>query len=128
MVEDPPRWRRGGASVGGRGLVRLGSGFVFERSHVLDDGFAPTVDVHPLSVTDPVTVAGYVDDVAFAARGGNRIVRLLVGDDQEAVVALLLVKLADGFTHLRAVVRLAGVDGIAHRETAARGHFNQFVG
>jgi hypothetical protein len=39
--------------------------FVFELADILDDGFAPAVDVHPLPVTNSVLVAGNVDHIAL---------------------------------------------------------------
>jgi hypothetical protein len=66
-----------------------------QRADVLDDRLAPAVDVRPLAIANAVLVAGHVDHVALAARRGHRVVRLLVGDDDQAIVAALLVQLGD---------------------------------
>src|SRR6516225_8898338 len=108
---------------------------------VLDDRLAPAVDMCPRAVADPVPVAGYIDHVSttpasqkpafgklrtpglllgtphtLRAGRGNAIVRLLVSDDDQTIVAVLLVQLSHRLTESRARVRLRAVDGVAQGE------------
>ena len=85
-------------------ILLLVEASAFELADVVDDGFAESVDVRPRAVAYSVAAAGYVDHVALAARCGDAIVRLLVGDDDDAVV-----RLADGVergTEIRCTMRL----------------------
>jgi len=89
-----------------------------ELADVVDDGLAPAVDVGPGAVADAVAGGGYVDDVALAAGCADAVVRLLVGDDDDAVV---------GFAHgiergpeHGSVVTLAPLHRVAQGEAAAR--------
>src|SRR5579871_2209352 len=99
-----------------------------QRADVLDHRLAPAVDVRPLAVADAVLVAGHVDHIALAARRWHRVVRLLVGDDDQAIVAVLLIQLSDCLTELSAVVTLRLVDRVAQSKAATRRHFDQRVG
>src|SRR5271170_5830170 len=68
------------------GLALLG---IFELADVVDNGLTEAVNVYPRSVADAVPGRGYVDHVALAARRAYTVVRLLIGDDDGAVVLLL---------------------------------------
>jgi hypothetical protein len=82
-------------------LARLA---VLELADVVEDGPAEAVDVHPRAVPDTVAGRGYVDHVALAARSANTVVRLLVGDDDDAVAAL--VHSVEGSTEVSSLVQL----------------------
>src|SRR6185312_9925729 len=56
------------------------SGYGLKLADVLNHRFAPAIDVRPGAVADTVAGAGYVDHVSLAARRGDTVVRLLVGD------------------------------------------------
>src|SRR5258708_7464489 len=84
------------------------------RADVLYDRLAPSIDVHPASVTDAVLVAGHIDHVATRLRIGYSVVRLLVGEHDQTIV--LLVDLAHGLAQVRSTVRLTGVDRITQCE------------
>jgi hypothetical protein len=83
--------------------------------------------VRPLAVADAVVVTGDVDHVSLALRRGNRVVRLLVGDDDQAIVTILLIQLADRVTELGARVRLRAVDRVTQCESATGGDLDQRV-
>ncbi len=67
------------------GVTRSGAAYplglrlwhLLQRTDVLNDRFAPAVDVRPGTVAYAVFVAGNVDHVAAAARAGYAIMRLL---------------------------------------------------
>src|ERR1700747_64388 len=107
-------------SAGLFGLRLLGRG-ALGLADVLEDGLAPAVDVDPRTVPDTVAGAGHVNHVAGAARGGDAVVRLLVRDDDDAVVrsVLRLVYGIQRLTQVGARVRLAGVHGVAQGEATA---------
>ena len=64
---------------------------LLQRADVFNDCLAPTIDVHPLAVTDAVLVAGHVDQVTLASGRGYLVMRLLVGDHDQAVALLVAV-------------------------------------
>src|SRR5437763_6317754 len=75
---------------------------------VLNDGFAPAVNVHPASVAYAVLVTGYVDHVATRLGVRHHVMGLLVSDHDEPVV--LLIEFADRLAQIGPAVRLAGVN------------------
>lgn len=90
----------------------------FELADVVDDSFAEAVDMDPWAVADSVAGAGYVDHVASSARCGDTVVRLLVGDDDDAVVWL-----ADGVergAEHGSAVRLRELHRVAQGKATAR--------
>src|SRR6185312_3072130 len=102
------------------------SGYGLKLADVLNHRFAPAIDVRPCAVADTVAGAGYVDHVSLAARRGNAVVRLLVGDHDDPVV---------GLTHhvqcaseVRATVRLADLHRVAQSEAAPRGNEDSIRG
>src|SRR5258708_9755571 len=96
-------------------LARLG---ILELADVVDDGLAEAVDVHPRAVAYAVAGGGNVNHVALAAWGGDAVVRLLIGDDDDAVVAL--VNSVKCGTQVSCLVRLARLHRIAQSESAPR--------
>lgn len=67
------------------GVTRSGAAYplglrlwhLLQRTDVLNDRFAPAVDVRPGTVAYAVFVAGNVDHVAAAARAGYAIMRMI---------------------------------------------------
>src|SRR5437016_1224772 len=78
-----------------RHCTKSSSWRLLQRADVLNDRLAPAVNVRPLAVADAVLVAGHIDHIALALRRGYSVVRLLVGDNDQAIVALLLVQAVD---------------------------------
>src|SRR5258708_5210780 len=105
--------RRAGECLRRFGLARLG---VLELADVVDNSLAEAVDVHPRAVPDTVAGCGYVDHVALAARCSDTVGRLLIGDDDDAVVAL--VHGVEGSTQVSSLVQLARLHRIAQSESA----------
>src|SRR5439155_11962639 len=56
------------------------------------------------------------------------VMRLLVGDHDQAVVLLLAVQFLDRLPEIRPVVPLRRVNGIAQSETTTRRHFDEISG
>ena len=81
---------------------------------VVDDGLTPSIDVDPGSVTNTVLSRGDVDHVSAVAGCGDAVVRLLVGDDDEAVVVRhLIVHGGERCTQVGSEVLLAGLHRVA---------------
>ena len=126
-----PQHQLAGAWARRRRILSVSARFEFASPpmcDVLDDRLAPAVDVRPLAVADAVLVAGHVDHVALALRRGHRVVRLLVGDDDQAVV--LLASCSATRPPCPAACRCAAgcVDGIAQGKAPTRRHLDELVG
>src|SRR5947209_20266436 len=93
---------------------------LLQRADVLHDRLAPSIDVVPRAVTHAVLEAGHVDHVPAALRRRHLVVRLLIGDHNEAVILFAAVKFSDRAAKIGATVRLAVIDGVAQREAATR--------
>ena len=68
-------------------LCRL-HGCLLQRPDVLNDRLGPAIDVRPLAVAHAVLVRRHVDHVPVSLRLRNRVMRLFVGDNDQAVVAV----------------------------------------
>lgn len=55
---------------------------------VLEDGLAPAVDVDPRTVANTIAGAGDVNHLTATAGRGDPIVRLLVRNDDDAVIRI----------------------------------------
>src|SRR5258708_18552546 len=108
--------KKSGRGAPGHSVLRRPG--VLELADVVDDGLAEAVDVHPRAVAYAVAGGGNVNHVALAAWGGDAVVRLLIGDDDDAVVAL--VNSVKCGTQVSCLVRLARLHRIAHSESAPR--------
>src|SRR3984957_10370610 len=96
------------------------------RPDVLNDGLAPAIDVRPRAVAHSVTVAGYVHHIpATILRSGHVVVRLLVGNHNEAVATLT--QFVQRTTKLRASMRLAVHDGVAQGEATTCRHCGERI-
>ena len=86
-----------------------------KRCNVVDDGLAPAVNVHPCSVSNAILVRGDVYHIALAVGCRDTVMRLLIGDDDDAVVLSTALRL--NVRHRRAeigsTVRLACFQRIA---------------
>src|SRR5438876_1401098 len=72
---------------GTRAFAKLFGGFGFGRGDVIQYAFGPAVNVRPaVAVADAVLVRRNVHNVgAWRPRGSDPVVRLFVGDDDDAV-------------------------------------------
>jgi hypothetical protein len=101
-------------------------GLGFKGTQVIDDCLTPAIDVGPGAVADAVLCACYVDYVATAMRCRDAVVRLLVGDDDDAVIRLS--EAPQSMAELRPPVGLAGDDRIAQSKAATSRYTNQLIG
>jgi hypothetical protein len=60
----------------------------FEAADVIDDCLAPAIDVRPGAIADAVPGTRYVDHIAASIRRRDTVVRLLIGDNDDAVIRL----------------------------------------
>ena len=104
------------------GLVPRRSGHI-EFGYVIDNSLTPSVDVRPLPIPNTVASTGHVDYVALPTRRRNLVMRLLIGNDDETVVAVAAVGFhsRQGRTQIRSGMRLTVVESIAQSHSATRG-------
>src|SRR5580704_12572993 len=105
--------RRAGMCPPAPRLARLA---VLELADVVDDSLAEAVDVHPRAVAHTVACRSYVDHVALAARSANTVVRLLIRNNDDAVVTL--VNSVECGAEVGSAVRLTRLHCIAQSESA----------
>src|SRR5579859_5372983 len=106
---------------GTRAFAELFGGFRFGRGDVIHDAFGPAVNMRPaIAVADAVLVRRNVYDVRLRRpRGSNPVVRLFVGDDDDAVELFPTTLIAELFKRTLQIgrrVRLRGYDGVAKCE------------
>src|ERR1700722_14609854 len=100
-------------------------GLNFEAANVIDDCLAPAVNMRPGAIAHAILRTGYVDYITATTRRWYTIVRLLIGNHDDAVIRIAY--LAEGVAQLCSTVRLAGYNRITQSEAATRWYPNQVV-
>src|SRR5579859_7588813 len=95
-------------------------------AQVIENCLAPAVDMRPVAITDAIPRTCHVDHIAVAMRCWNTVVRLLVRDDDNAVVRLA--QAPQSMAELRSTVGLAGDNRVTQSKAATGRYPNQFVG
>src|SRR5580704_705763 len=98
----------------------------FEAANVIDHRLTPAIDVRPRAIANAVLRARYVDHVTAAVRRRYTVVRLLIGDNDDAVI--LIAQAAQSMAQLRSTVGLAGYNRITQSKATTRRYPQQFVG
>src|ERR1700722_6028973 len=58
----------------------------FEATNIIDNRLAPAVDMRPGAIADTVSCARYIHHIAASVRSRHPVVRLLIGDYDDAVI------------------------------------------
>src|ERR1700679_1847885 len=88
----------------------------FEAANVIDNRLAPAIDVRPGAIADTIARTRYVDHVAACLRRRHTVMRLLIGDHDDAVIRRA--QAGQRVAQLCSTVRLAGYNRIAQRKAA----------
>ena len=97
----------------------------FKATQVIDDCLTPAIDVRPGAIADAVPRTCHVDYITAAMWRRYTVVRLLVGDHDDAVIRIA--QAPESMAKLRSTVGLAGYDRIAQSKATTRRHPDQLV-
>src|ERR1700761_2097226 len=98
----------------------------FEAANIIDNRLAPAVDVRPGTIADTVACARYVHHIAASVRSRHPVVRLLIGNHEDAVVRRA--QAGQRVAQPGSTVWLAGYNRIAQCKAATRRYPHEIVG